>query len=473
MTTKPKTATLFEQQSTGGEVARSGFEYQDAYLLQHFPLYLSQAAFSHAVSELLGDIEVRYHRPAGGTYCLLYEAKGYKLGEKELWEEIDRFSELHGKAPDEYVRFVLVCTDYLIKLNALISKLERLRGPGASLNSDSSIRKSAEADVIDTIVKLGQSQQAAEFILARVSFIKYSDADVAGGFAGMLTTHLPTVADMTGRELTTLRAAYKQLVDGSTKGMVPRAALETALTQSAPSVAAEWLATATEVRLPVGPVPNIEELALDVEAFNGNGRGALGVAPWQEILSQLVSLGTFLHDSRQRKAVKVSAKQRMSLACLVGFAFSATRGFTLQMEHNSGQVHDTAKHDRSTHWFFSLNSVAAKTNSTDGVVAICCPSPGRPDVEAATSAAPMGDAPILFLDSSAPISDTAMLNTAVAQAKTALVAFRNQHQLDCIHLFVKAPSFFAMALGHRLNGVGEIQLYDWVGNRYAPTGRLG
>lgn len=36
------TAPLFQRQSTGGVVARDGFDYQDAYLLQHIPLYLSQ-----------------------------------------------------------------------------------------------------------------------------------------------------------------------------------------------------------------------------------------------------------------------------------------------------------------------------------------------------------------------------------------------------------------------------------------------
>lgn len=88
---------------------------------------------------------------------------------------------------------------------------------------------------------------------------------------------------------------------------------------------------------------------------------------------------------------------------------------------------------------------------------------------AATSTGPLEGAPKLFLDSAAPISDSATLNTAVAEAKDALSKFRSKHQLTRIHLFVKAPSFFAMALGHRLNGVGEVQLYDWVGNGYAPT----
>lgn len=468
------TAPLFEAQATGGAVARSGFEYQDAYLLQHFPTYLAQGAFSHAVSELVGDIEVRYHRPIGGTYCVLYEAKGYQLSEKKLWAEVDRFAEIYGKAPDEYVQYVLVCTDYLKKLTALINKLERLRGPGASLNTDSAFRASAEKDLVDTIMKMGQSREIADFVVARVSFVTYSPANVRGGFSETLTEHLPTVADMTGRERIVFQSACKQLVDGSTNGVVTRAALETALVQSAPSVAALWAVSPTAVLLKSEPVHGIEDLALNVSDFNGDGRGALGSADWSDLQLRLEGLGAFILSSRQRRAVSISAKQRLSLSCLLGFVFSATRGFTLQMAHNAEPVHDTANHDRSAQAFFAADTVVTEQScGTHGVVSICCPNLGRDDVLAATSVTLLDLAPKLFLESALPIADGPMLNTAVAEAKAAMAEFRSKHQLSHIHLFVKAPSFFAMALGHRLNGIGEVRLYDWVGNSYATTALIG
>lgn len=65
-----------------------------------------------------------------------------------------------------------------------------------------------------------------------------------------------------------------------------------------------------------------------------------------------------------------------------------------------------------------------------------------------------------------------MLNTAISEAKAALVAFRSRHQLLRVPLFIKAPSVFAMALGHRLNGIGVVQLYDWVDVAYQPTAEL-
>jgi hypothetical protein len=75
----------------------------------------------------------------------------------------------------------------------------------------------------------------------------------------------------------------------------------------------------------------------------------------------------------------------------------------------------------------------------------------------------------LYLESASPIPDIATLNTAVAEAKSALATFRSNQQVHLLHVFIKGPSFFAMALGHRLNALGEVQLYDWVGSAYLPT----
>jgi hypothetical protein len=169
------TSPLFDRQATGGVVARDGFEYQDAFLLEHIPQFIAQGAFNQAVCELLGDIEIRYFRPGGGTYCLLYEAKRHQLTKTELWTEVARFRELHVNSPDEYVKFVLLCGDFVDEYQALFRKLERYRGPAAALNTDSSIRASAETDIMDTIVKLGQTSETARFVLNRVSFQQYRE----------------------------------------------------------------------------------------------------------------------------------------------------------------------------------------------------------------------------------------------------------------------------------------------------------
>lgn len=465
------TVPLFQRQSTGGVVARDGFGYQDGFLLQHVPLYLSQGAFSHAVSELLGDVEVRYRRPAGGTFCVLYEAKRHQLTKNEFWAEVARFVELHSHAPDEYVRFVLVCGDFNGDFDPLFRKLERYRGPAASLNSDSSIRASAEADIEATIVGLGQTKEVARFVFERVSFVKYSDADMAGAFANLLVANLPSMADMRGSEIAAFRARCKELVDGSTKGLISRRALEAALVESAPGLASAWLSTPTRLQLSPEPPARFEDLGLDVGPFNGASRGTLGASKWAELREQLTATGLFILGSRERRGVLLSAKQRMSLACTTGYSLSAARGFTLQMDHN-GEVLDTAGHERSSDKFFEMNEDVLNPAGDEGVASVSFPFPGKDDVLAAARGLGLTSAPKMFLASGAAVTDVAGLNTAVNEVKASLVAFRSRQRLSRVHLFIKAPSVFAMALGHRLNGVGVVQLYDWVDVAYKPTAEL-
>jgi len=461
---------LFERQATGGVVARQGFEYQDAFLLEQLPALLSHGAFSHLVSECLGDIEFRYHRPGGGTFCAAIEAKREQLSVNEVWAEVARFEEMHDAAPDEFVRFQLVCGDYSGVFDPLFNKLKRLHGVAASLNPDSAVLTAAQQEVEDTIVAMGQTAATARFVMERVSFIKYSDGNVSGAFAAALSQHLPSLDDMGGKQRTAFETRCRTLVNESVKGVVHRRDLEAALLESTPGLAADWLASPTQVQLRPTRSPTIEELWLDVGRFNGDDRGQLGSQAWTDLQSQLKGVAQFVQATRARAAVALSAKQRMSLAATVGYCFSATRGFTLQMEHNAGAAFDTAEHDRAAGPFFT--SAEGAGSSDEGVVSISFPYSGQADVAAAAAGLGLLNAPQLHLESAGVIDGLPALNTAVHEAKAALVAFRSARQLRRVHLFVKAPSVFAMALGHRLNGVGPVQLYDWVVNAYQPTALL-
>ncbi|ASC67269.1 hypothetical protein B9P52_24640 [Achromobacter denitrificans] len=462
-------SALFDRQATGGVTARNGFDYQDAFLLENIPRFLAQGAFSQAVSELLGDIEIRYFRPGGGTYCVLYEAKRHQLTKAELWEEVAHFQELHKKSPDEYVQFVLLCGDFVGEYQALFNKLDRYRGPAVALNADSSVRATAEADILDTIVRLGQPADMARFVLDRVLFVQYSDNNVDAGFGTKLEVHLPRL-DMTRQETAAFRARCKQLVDASVKGVVTRKDIEAALVECAPSVAAQWRATPSDLQLaPEGF--ELGRLTMDVTSFNGPDRGTLGHAAWEQLRQRLVEVGGFLHASRGRRGVLLSGKHRMSLACLLGYCFSATRDFTLALEHN-GQLYDTSLHERAPGQFFCAQEDPPSTLGLEGVASISFPNGSNADVAANASAFELEKSPKLSLVSASVVTDITSLNTAVNEAKVALAEFRSRHQLQVMHLFIKAPAMFAMALGHRLNGVGRIQLYDWDQTKYIPTVQL-
>jgi len=154
----------------------------------------------------------------------------------------------------------------------------------------------------------------------------------------------------------------------------------------------------------------------------------------------------------------------------VGYIFSAVKGFTLAVHHN-GKVYGTDDHSMASGPFFDDAPIANAGEGEDGVVCIDFPTPIGWDMASGTVGIPPA-APSLVLVSSLAFADVAMLNQAVAHAKSQLVKFRSDRQLVTLHLFLKAPAFFVMVLGHRLNGIGRIQLYDWIDGRYVETAVL-
>lgn len=460
-------ASLLDRESTGGAVARVGFEYQDAFVLQHLPMWLAQGAFSHVVSEALCDVEVCYFGGLGRIIRVLHEAKDYALTSTQFWDEMQRFQAVHQALPLEALRFVLVCRDYKSVTAPLVAKLERLRGVGTSYEKDSPILVAGRAEVVQWVVeKHEQSAELAEFVFDRVFFLTFAAESADHAFHGVAESSLPSL-DMRAKETATLRDKFKGLVARSAFRTVHRIDLEAAVTDVLGlDDASMWLATSTRVHLCAEAVPE-NELGLVVRRFNDRSRGSLPSADWMDLAAAASGIGQFIQESRVRTAIVLDGKLRMSLACLLGHVFAATKGFVLAVEHN-GATYRTDEHSIVEGTFFQVHAVPGSVASTEGIVCIGFPTPVGPDVELAGGVA-LNGLQVLALSSDRAVDGIATLNLAVAEAKTALVRFRSEQRLSRIHLFLKAPSAFSMVLGHRLNGVGEVQLYDWVDGSYLPT----
>jgi hypothetical protein len=458
-------ASLFARESTGGAIAREGFGYQDAYVLQHLPLWLSQSAFSHVVSEAVGDVEVCYFHEDGTTVRTFIEAKGNALALNAFWEEIRQFKKVHETSPGEFPRFILVCRDFNTTTAPLVSKLARLRGVGKSYDAKSPLLSQAREEAVQWGVDKGESRALMEFVVDHVQFVTYADESAQSAFQGELGQHLPTL-DLRSSDVAAFREKCVALVTRSSRRPVTRQEIESALLEALGREGSSWMKTPTMLSL-AGPVP---PFALGVEAdfFNGPLRATFTSDDWYRLSVRLAEIGEFIKRSRPRFTVTLSAKQRMSLACLLGYTFSATKGFVLDIEHNDEHFR-TDDHVQRPEPFFTLT--ANRGRGAEGVATIAFPTSASADVGAAIEGR-LEHAPALALFSGRAVDGIATLNKAVAEAKAALVDFRSTNRLEVIHLYIKAPSHFAMVLGHRLNAVGRIQLYDWVNGRYVATASL-
>lgn len=457
-------ASLLASESTGGAIARDGFGYQDAFVLQHLPRWLAQGAFSHVVSEAVGDIEVCYFGQGGTTVRTFIEAKAYALSWGDFWAEIKQFKKVHETSPTEFPHFVLLCRDFSSTTAPLVAMVSRLRGVGRSYDATSPLLAQTRDEILQWVVDKKQPRDLAQFVVDRVDFITYADENAHSAFPGEVERHLPTI-NLRAKDAAAFREKCVGMVTRSARSPVTRQDIEAALVDALGPDASLWARTPTALALG-GAVP-LFELGLVVDPFNGPGRASLSAADWRHLSANGAAIGEFVKRSRSRTGIALSGKQRMSLACLLGHTFAAAKGFVLDIDHN-GERFRTDEHAQMSEPFFAVTSSPANGGLKQGVATIAFPTEAAADVTGATGAN-LALAPRLDLVSGRAIDGSLALNKAVAEAKSSLVDFRSRNQLERIHLFIKAPSHFAMVLGHRLNAVGRIQLYDWVNGRYVAT----
>lgn len=461
------TVSLLEKESTGGVTARVGLEYQDAYVLQNLPRWLSQSAFSHFVSEAAGDVEVCYFGRAGGMRRLMVEAKNHELTANAFWDEIKRFKQAHEASEQEFVRFALVCRGYNGKTSPFVAKLDRLRGVGASYQPDSVLLERDRQEVMTWAAKHNRSEELADFALRHVVFETYADESADNAFAGEIAQHLPTI-DLSGRQAARLRDLFKEHINKSSSCPVHRKQLEADICEVMGEARGDWLSTPTRIHLHSRD-STLSQLTLPADSLVGPARSSKGAADWQELAAAAHEMADFMSRCTERRTVIVDGRQGMSAACVLGHAFRATSRFTLHVEY-SGGVYRSDVYNQANGPFFQASLEATEVAAVHGVVSISFTTAVGTDLGLGVSA--VEGLPRLTLDSGRAVTSQAEMNLAVAEAKAALVKFRSERRLQVIHLFIKGPSVFPILLGHCLNGICKVQLYDWVDGCYRATALL-
>lgn len=461
---------LNSKAATGGAVARNGFEYQDAYALVNLPQWLAQDAFVEFISEVVGDLEVCYFTQAG-VKRVFHEAKNHVLTSSKFWDEVEQFKIAFDHGAGVYERFVLVAPGLPGPLSPLFTLLERIRGIGAA-SGGAPLLVDARKEFVERVVAEGKTAALADFILERVSFEEFDATAAEVRFAGEMLKALPVFDELPSGRVRAVQEKLDILVRKSFRQGVTRAELEnTILGALGDKEQTAWAERPSHIRLlkSDGDVARAYDLALDVRSYVGQLRDTLSAAAWADFYAAAVRVGDFLQASRPgRRRVVLSAELRMSAAVVLGHAFKATRGHVLALMHRES-VYDLSKHNQASGQFFSIEQNGDASSEAVASIEI---GPATNEVKSACSALGLGVLPTLRMMSLSGLPDLASLNKAVAEARQQLAQFRADVGPRVIHLFVRGPSFFAMALGHRLNGLCDIQLYDWMGAGYAPTARL-
>lgn len=460
-------ASLLEKQSTGGAIARVGFEYQDAFVLRSVPLWLSQSAFSHFVSESIGDVEACYFSSEKTLQRVMYEAKNHPLSPAKFWEEISRFKQAFDIPSNDFTRFGLVCPSYSSTLEPFFAQIERVRGVGSSYSADSVVLQNSRRDIINWCTYKGFEGSLAEFALDHVDFVFFNAEDSDSIFIGEVEENLSNI-EFTISKVKQLRDQFKNLISNSSFGPINRKDFESLICNALEKDRSQWLSKPIKINLGTA-LNNYQDLKLEISDFNGPNRAQKTIDDWNNLIAKAVAIGDFIHKSSDRRTLLIDGKQRMSIACMLGYIFSATRNFLLEIEHNSISYR-TDNHQQQDGTFFNKLESYEQQGETEAIVTIGFPTSVGKDIE--STSLNIKELPKLNLESTNVIDSIETLNLAVREVKSALVSFRSNNQFSKLHLFIKAPSLFTLVLGHRLNGICDIQLYDWIDGQYIATAML-
>jgi hypothetical protein len=347
--------------------------------------------------------------------------------------------------------------------------LATLRGRGASLNPDSTYRSSAEDDIVNFIVAQGQVPAVGRFVLERVNLETHAvQPQAAMAFGGLFLNHFSALSELRGTQISWIKAAFEALIARTTVRPVLRFDLEAAIVDALGEDASLWMSVPTEVHLHGARGDVGEQYLLDATPLNNPTRRDLGPADWDARLTDATEVWESIKATRARRGVLVDGNLRMSAAAMLGFAFSATRGARLIITHR-GESFDCGDYRRTPGAAFALEQLRDGTADSDAVAAISFAPDQRADIERESRKLGLAQSAVVLLTATRPISSNMDLTAAVEDAKRILADVRSHRAPQRLHLFLKGPSHFAMALGHRLNALGEIQLYDWVDTSYRPT----
>ncbi len=461
---------LLSPSINGGNIAREGFNYQDSFILLNLGNWLASTGFCEFFNENLGDIEVGYFTIMGYRR-VCYETKNYTLSPSDVWSELEQFREICDKSEGLYTFFILVMPDMPQTLQPLKSKIDIFRSKGCNFAQNSSIYTEAREDIIYWIKQKNQSELLAEFIADHVCFEKFNMLNAEREFAGHVTKSLPSLIDVTSRKIEMLRLSWKNLIERSVKGPITRKLVEQELLTALGNDQDFWLNHPTEVHLVTDPstvIPQLFNLSINLIPYTGQGRHERSDVDWQTLINELDNFGSFLRSSRPRRKILLNAELRMSSAVAAGYAFRAVKGHELYMLHR-GNTYVISESIRSLSNLFEHDNCEVIGTVDDGVIGIQIGVALKQNLEQACIQFGFTSSPKLLLLTESPVMDNDHLNILVHEAKHALSKFKSQYNPSRMHLFIKAPAFFAMALGHRLNGLGIVHLYDWTGSCYNPT----
>ena len=472
---KKKPPSLLDPEARGGDTAEGGFAFQENMLVARVPVWLSREGFSEMVREALGDAEAKFFVPGLGEIREFVEYKDHQVAPAEFWKEIGHFQTLDEGAPGAYERFVLACPGVSRDVQPVAEALRRVRDPDPFYEGAGEIRNASFEAFVGAVERADRSRQEAEFLFSKVYL--ETDAPDAEGlarevFGGALRKHFPETSRLAGDDVDRAFERLRSLVKAKKNQPILRREMEEALWGGLPEETRAdhrpvRVLTATE---PVDPRGARELVFGWQEFFGGSERSYPPPEAWGRMREELRATREWIAAAGRPRRISIGGSRRLSGSLCIGAAFPAVSGLALEMDYR-GEVWKTDEYGGPAYsWEVEREG---KGQRKEIAVVVAIQKDIRGDVVRFLEEHERADELQLVLSGPEALSGGAAANAAAAAAKDAIARELSASGARLIHLFVAVPAPLALCLGHRLNAVGEVQCYEWVGaGAYVPTCRF-
>lgn len=467
--------SLLDAEARGGDTAEGGFSFQEHMLVARVPGWLRREGFSEMVREALGDAEARFFVPGSGEVLEFVEYKDHQVAPAEFWKEVGHFQELDEGAPGAYKQFVLGCCGVSEGVRPVVNALRRVRAAYPFYTGVDEIRDASLGDFVEAVERADHSREDAEFLFSKVQV----EADAPDAerlacevFSASLKEHFPDTSRLPGDDVEAAFERLRSLVNSRKNQPISRAELEDVLWSRVPE---EIRADQRPVRIITATDPvdrgSAPELVFDWQEFFGGGeRSYPPPEAWERMRQELEAAKEWMVAAGRPRRISVGGSRRLSGSLCIGSVFSAVSGFALEMDYR-GEVWRTDEYgDPAYPWEVER---VGEGQDREIAVAIGILKDIRGDVAQFLKNEGRNGELRLVLSGNAALDGPAAANAAAAAAKEAITRELSATGARLLHLFVAVPAPFALFLGHRLNAVGEVQCYEWVGEgSYVPTCRF-
>lgn len=470
--------SLFQSESRGGDIAESGFSFQEQFVLSRIPIWLAQDGFTEMIREAMADTEAKFFVPSYGFQIEFIEVKNHLVTPVEFWKEIKRFQQMDRGAPADYRSFTLVSAGISESLRPLVNGLRRIRKPYHFYNDGSPIRDNSYQEYVKIVNKLQKTAQDAHFLFDKVIIrpeFGLAQSDGEALFRQSLADYLPEYEEVSSRTVGRMYASIGTLVKKRRAEPITRKELETKLRESIPS---QQLPSLRPVSIHTVMADKDKQqphsLRFNWTAFfGGNERLFPPAKEWNEtLLGSLLQTRDWIIQHRSTRHIKMTGSRRLSATLAFGSVFSAVAGFLIDMNYRNKSWRTDAYPTPDTPPY-PINCEVQQKEGADLVVTVGIIQDITSAVEAALDALQLSHMSRLHIKGEQPILSPEQADVAVGEIKRAITDTLSRTKSRQIHLFYAGPAHLALFLAHRLNATAPVQCYEWVGgNQYTPTCRL-